>query len=131
MRCWLFGREDADLLAQVVGARRHQLILSRGERPVHDAHEHDDADVVVEPAVDDESLWATQGSLMGGGTSLTTRSRMSSIPMAGFNELLNRIGRVDHDHVLDLFRGAFRVGGAEVHLVQNQDDLHAQVDRRV
>ena len=50
-------REHADLLAVVGRARGHQQdLVARLQRPVHHAHQHDDADVVVEPRIDDQRL---------------------------------------------------------------------------
>ena len=49
------GREHADLLASVGGAGCHQQeLVLRLQRAVHHAHEHHDANVVVEPRVDDQ-----------------------------------------------------------------------------
>ena len=50
-------REHADLLAAVDRAGRHQQdLVARLERALHHAHQHHDADVVVEPRVDDQRL---------------------------------------------------------------------------
>jgi hypothetical protein len=50
-------REHADLLAQMLRAGGHQANLVLGtQHAVDDAHQHDHADVVVEPGVDDQRL---------------------------------------------------------------------------
>ena len=50
-------REAAELVDLVAAARRHHAdLVADLERAVDDAHQRDDADVVVEPRVDDERL---------------------------------------------------------------------------
>ena len=50
-------REAAHLVDQVRTARRHDAdLVADLERAVEDAHQRDDADVVVEPGVDDQRL---------------------------------------------------------------------------
>ena len=50
-------REAAELVDQVRAARRHDAdLVVHLQRAVDDAHQRDDADVVVEPGIDDQRL---------------------------------------------------------------------------
>ena len=125
-------REDAHLFAEVVRARRHEGDLVLGfERAVHDAHEHDDAHVVVEPRVDDEGLQGLRGASLRGRHVAHDALENVVDPHAGLGRAWNGVGRVDPDHVLDFFGRGFGVGASQVHLVENRDHFDAEVDRRV
>ena len=76
---------------------------------------------------------ACRGSVglpFGGGTSRTTRSRMSSIPMPVFAE--HGMASVASIPITsDFFGRGFGVGAPQVHLVQDRNHLDAEIDRRV
>jgi len=101
------------------------------EHPVEDAYQHHDADIVVEPRVDDQRL---QGILC------RTRGRRDARDdgfddvghaLAGLRARTDRVLRVDADHVLDLFDRALGIGRGQIDLVEHRHDFHAQFDRGV
>ncbi|MDR8793368.1 hypothetical protein FEP87_05596 [Burkholderia multivorans] len=125
-------REHADVLDRVLRAGRHQLdLVLRTQRAVHDAHEHHDADVVVEPGVDDQRLQRR------GRIALRRRhlrdQRLEHVldAEARLRAAARGVGRVDADHVLDLGDRVLGVRGRQVDLVQHRHDLDAELDRRV
>ena len=122
-------REDAELLDEMIGAGGHQAdLVLRTERAVDDAHEHHHADVVVEPGVDDEGLEL--------GVRIALRRRNVAYDAlkdvvdahAGLGRAGNRVRRVDADHVLDFLGGRIGVRALKVHLVEDGEHGHAEVD---
>ena len=113
----------------MIGAGGHQAdLVLRTERAVDDAHEHHHADVVVEPGVDDEGLEL--------GVRIALRRRNVAYDAledvvdahAGLGRAGNRVRRVDADHVLDFLGGRIGVRALKVHLVEDGEHGHAEVD---
>ena len=122
-------RKDAEPLDRIFGPGRHQAdALAAGEPPVDHAHQHDDADVVVEPGIDDERA--------GGRVGPATRRRHPA--HHGFEHLFDaqpRLGRAQHgfarihaDDVFDLGARAFRIGLRQVDLVEHRHHLDTELD---
>ncbi len=125
-------REDAHLLAQVDGAGRHQQhLVARLQRAVDHAQQHHDADVVVEPRVDDQRLQRRVG--IPGGRRDPRDHRLEDVvdAFAGLGAGADRVLRVDADDVLDLLDHPLGLGRRQVDLVQHRHDLDALLDRRV
>jgi hypothetical protein len=56
-RCHQLGRDDADPVHRVAGAGAHHAdLLALFQLAVDDAHQHDDAEIGVVPAVDQHGL---------------------------------------------------------------------------
>ena len=58
-------------------------------------------------------------------------SSTSGMPTPVLAEIEQRVGGVDADHVLDLLLDPLRLGGRQVDLVEDRDDLVVVVDRLV
>jgi hypothetical protein len=127
-----FGREHADVFHQIVGARRHQpnLVLLL-QHAIDDANQHDDADVVVEPGINDQRLQRR----------VFIAARRRNVLHHGFQHVDDAqpalggamhgvIGR-NADDFLDLVDHALRVGGGQIDLVQHREDFNAELDSRV
>ena len=70
----LLGAEDADALDLVGAARGHQLdLLALLEHAVDDAHQHDDAEIGVIPAVDQQRLERRRAVALGRRQALDDR----------------------------------------------------------
>ena len=109
----------------------HRHLHAAPERAGHDAHEHDDAAVAVILAVEHERLQrGIRVALRGGDV-------VDNVVEHGLNvdALLGRdLGRVhsrDADDVLDLGLGALGVGGGQVDLVDDRQDLQIVVEREI
>ena len=118
------GREHAHVLDAVDGVGGHHAdAFALAERAIDHAHQHHDADVVVEPAVDDHRPRRAVG--------LAARRRHAGDH--GFEDLVDahaglgaagdRVVGVDADHVLDLGLGVVGVGAGQVHLVEDRHHL--------
>ena len=125
-------REHADLLAVVGGRGRHeQDLVARLQRPLHHADQHDHADVIVEPRIDDERLQRQPGIALRRRDARDDRLEDVVDPFAGLRAAAHRIVRRDADDVLDLLDHPVRLGGRQVDLVQHRHDGHALLDGRV
>ncbi len=124
--------EDADPLDHVDGAGRHQPDLLPGaERPVLDAHQDDDAEIRVVPAVDQQRLQGRRGLALGRRQPRDERLQhgLDVEPGLGRNE--DRVRGVEADHVLDLRSDALGFGRRQVDLVQHRHDLVPGLDRLI
>ena len=104
---------------------------------VDHAHEDDDAQIGVVPAVDEAGLQG-RGAVAGGrGDALDQRLQHVLDPDAGLGAgehgaaFLPRAGGLDADDLLDLFGDLLGLGGGEVDLVDDGDDLMVVLDRLV
>ena len=126
------GRKDPHLFDEVIGPRRHERnLVLRADRAVHNAHEHHDTHVVVEPRVDYERL---KGSLrVAFGRRHVAHDALEDVvdPHAGLRRAGNGVRRVNPDHILDFFGRTVGIRALKVHFVQNRNHLDAQVDRGV
>ena len=126
------GREHADLLDQVGGAAGHQQdLVLRFDHAVDDAHQHDDADVVVEPGIDDQRLQGRRGVALGRRDPFDDPRQDLLQPHAGLGARQHRVMGVQADDILDLGACFLSVGRGQVHLVQDRQNLDAELDRRV
>ena len=126
------GRENADLLAVVKRTRRHQQnLVARLERPLHHPHQHDHADVVVEPRIDDQGLQRGERIAHWRRDALDHRLQDIVDALAGLGAGKNRIVGGNADDVLDLGDDPVGVGRGQVDLVQHRDHRHALLGRRV
>ncbi len=125
-------REDAQVVG-VVGrpGGHHPDALALGEAPVDHAHQHDDADIGVEPAVDDHGAQRAVGIAARRRHAGHHRLQDLVDPHASLGRARDGVARVDADHVLDLGAGVVRVGLRQVHLVQDRHHLDAEVERGV
>ena len=101
------------------------------DRAVHDPDQRDDADVVVEPGVDDEGLERAIGVALGGRNPPDEGFEKVGNALACLRAHADGVGGVDADDLFDLFRDAVGVGGREVDLVDDGEDFDALLDRRV
>ena len=114
------GSKNPDLLAQVSGAGGHQQHLVLGlEYAVDHPHQHHDADVVVEPRIDDQGGESLARVAAGCRDALDDSLEDFIDPLAGLGAGQDRFVRVDPDHILDLGPRLLRIGLRQVHLVQH------------
>jgi hypothetical protein len=126
------GREHADAFHLVRAAGRHHQHLRAGhDLALHHAHQAHDAEVVVEPRVDDQGL-----QLVG-----IARHRRRDAQDDGFEYVddveagLGADGHgvfgVDADDGFDLLLDAVDVGGGQVDLVEDRHDFQPLLHRGV
>ena len=126
------GPEDADAVDLVIGVRAHHGDLGAGlERAVDDPHQHDDAEIGVVPAVDEERLQGRRGVALRGRQAMDDRLEHGLDVEPGLCRDRHRLRGVDADHLLDLLLDALGLGRRQVDLVQDRHDLVAGVDRVV
>jgi hypothetical protein len=102
--------EHADLFAQVLSAVAiRQKPVLRAQRAVNHAHQHDHADVVVEPGVDDQGLERRRRIALGRRNARDDRFEDVLDAQAGLGRGEHRLGGIDADHVLDLLARIVRV----------------------
>ena len=125
-------REDAELLDAVADVGGHQAdALALGERAVDHPHQHHDADVVVEPAVDDHRPRRAVGLAARRRHAVDHRLEDLVEAQAGLGRARNRVAGVDADHVFDLGARVVGVGLRQIHLVEHRHHLDAEVERGV
>ena len=126
------GRERADIVHHVAASQRlHDDLVALSDLSLHHPHQRDDAEVVVEPGVDDERLERCL-------TITFRRWDLADQPLEQLRHALPRLG-ADADHVvrgqtddlLDLLGDPFRLGLGQIDLVQHGQHLEALLDRGV
>jgi hypothetical protein len=108
----------------VIGrARAHHLdLLALLQHAVDDAHQHDDAEIGVVPAVDQHGLQRRVAVALPAGQRSTMAS--STSPRRGRSWPRSSRRRTHRaDHVLDLLLDPVGLGGRQVDLVEDRDDL--------
>ncbi len=126
------GGEGADAVDQVFGLAGHELDLQAlFQDPVDHPHQDHHAEVGIVPAVDQHRLQG-RGAVAGGGRDLLDdrlERFLDADARLGAGE--HGFGCVDADDVLDLVAHLLGLGGGEVDLVDDGDDLVVVLDRLV
>ena len=124
------GREDADAVDRVASVRAHHpdghALL---QHAVDDAHQHDDAEIGVVPAIDQQRLQRRALVALRRRQAVDDRlehRRRCSRPVLA--EIGTASRGVDADHFLDLLLDAVGLGGRQVDLVEDRHDLVVGVD---
>ena len=131
-----FGRvghlraEHADAVDFImrVGAH-HADAQALADDAVDDPHQHDDAEIGVVPAIDQQRLQRRRLVALGRRQAVDDRLQHEVDVEAGLGRNRHRLGRVEADHVLDLLPDAIGLGGGQVDLVEHRHDLMAGVER--
>ena len=120
--------EHADLLDFVMGVRAHHLdALALLHHAVDDAHQHDDAQIGVVPAVDQHGLQRRGLVALGRRQALDDGFQHQVDADAGLGRDRHGFRRVEADDVLDLLLDAVGLGGGQVDLVEHGHDLVAGI----
>ena len=98
---------------------------------VDDAHEHDDAEISVIPAVDQHRFQRLCAVALRRRQAFDDGFENGFDIEAGLGRNADGVRRVDADHVLDLLLDAVGVGGRQIDLVQDREDLEIVVERLV
>ncbi len=126
------GREHADLLAEVGRTGRHQAnAVLVAQAAIDDPHQHDDADVVVEPGIDQQSLQRRLGISLGCRNAFDDRLEDVLDTKAGLRRREDRLRGIEPDDVLDLLPRLVRHRRRQIDLVQDRHDVDTELDRRV
>ena len=126
------GREEAELLRLEARAERHRAQrLARRERAVDDAHERDDAAVLVVRGVEDERARRRIGVARRRGNALDDRVEDVLDALPGLRRDAQHAVGVDAEQVGELRRDAVGVGLRQVDLVDDRHDLEVVLDREV
>ena len=126
------GPRYADPFDLVGPAGRHQLDpLALADLAIDDAQQHDDAEIGIVPAVDEERLQRRVAVALGRGQAVDDRLQHIGHAEAGLGRDLDRVRGVEPDHVLDLLADAFGLRGRQIDLVEDGNDLVIVVDRLI
>jgi hypothetical protein len=132
---WALGllrREDADAVGLVHAPVDMTLILSRLRRvPLLDADQRDDADVGVEPGIDDQRLQRRLRIALRAAAPGDQHLEQVRDALAGLGADAQRILGIEADDLLDLVDAPLRLGRRQVDLVQDRQHLEPEVDGRV
>ena len=127
-----FRREDSDLVEIVRrGGRHHADLQAFLQHTVLHAHQRDDAQVRVVPAVDQQGLQRRLAAALGRRQALHHGLEQVVDAEAALGRDHDGFGCVDADHVLDLLAHTIGIGRRQVDLVQDRDDLVVHFDRVV
>ena len=125
-------REAAELVDLVRPARRHDAnLVADLQCAVEDAHQRDDADIVVEPGVDDERLQRRFGIALGLRNAFDETLDQLFDALARLAGDLERVVGRDADDLLDFLHDARGVGGRQVDLVDDRHHLEPELGGRV
>ena len=126
------GREHADAV-DVVGCAgpHHADALALFQRAVDDAHQHDDAEIEVIPAVDEERFERGVAVALRRRQARDDRFEHLRHVQSGLRRNEDRVRGVEPDHVLDLLPDLVGFGRRQVHLVEHRHDLMPGIDRVV
>ena len=126
------GRKIPTRSTRCDGARAHQLdALALGQLAVHHAHQHHDAEIKVVPAINQQRFQRRIRIAARRGQAGDDSLKHLIDAKAGLGGNLHSVGGVQADHVLDLLADAVRLGGGQVDLVENRNDLVIVVERLV
>jgi hypothetical protein len=118
--------------SRAAGARRHQQdLVARLQRTLHHAHQHDDADVVVEPRVDQQRLQRRIAVALRRRHARDHRFQDVVDPFTGLGTRADRVFGDNADDVLDLVDHPLGLSGRQVDLVQHRHHFDALLDGRV
>jgi hypothetical protein len=95
---------------------------------VDDAGQHHDAEIGVVPGIDQQRLERRIGVALGRRQALDDGLQHLGHAGAGLGRDLQRARGVDADHVLDLLADAVGLGGRQIDLVEDRDDLVVDLD---
>ena len=124
------GREHADAVDVVRRIRAHHAdALALLQHAIDDAHQHDDAEIEVVPAVDQQRLQGGGAVALGRRQARDDRFQHGLDVLPGLGRNLDRVGGIEPDHVLDLLLHLGGLGRRQVHLVEHRHDLMAGIDR--
>jgi hypothetical protein len=106
----------------------HADALALGQRAIDHPHQHHDANVVVEPGVDDHGPRRPVRVSPRGGHARDHGLEDLIDAFAGLGRAGNGVAGIDADHILDFGLGVFRIGLRQVHLVQHRHDFDVQLE---
>ncbi len=101
------------------------------EHAVDDAHEHDDAEIGIVPAIHEQSFEGRVRVALGRRQPVHDRLQHLLDAEPGLGRDLDRVACVEPDHILDLLAHARRLGGGQVDLVEDRDHLVIVVERLI
>ena len=105
------GREHADAIDLVGRAGAHHAdALALFQRAIDDAQQHDDAEIGVVPAVDQQRLERRRGVALGRRQARDDRFQHLRHVESGLGRDQDRVGGIEADHVLDLLLYLFSLG---------------------
>ena len=107
--------------------RHHADLVVDLERAVEDAHQRDDADVVVEPGVDDQRLQRRVRIALGLRNAFDELLDQLLDALAGLAGDLERVVGRDADDLLDLLDDARGIGRRQVDLVDDRHDFETEL----
>ena len=124
-----FRRKHTDLFNQMVGTGRHQTdFVFRFNRAVNHANEHNDADIVIEPGINNQRLKRSGGIALRSRNTLNDAFENLIDAHAGFRRRFNRVGRIKTDHIFYFFFGFIRISTLQVHLIENRKNFYAELN---
>ena len=101
------------------------------ERAVDDAHQHDDAEIGVVPAVDQQRLQRRVASPLGGGRRCTIASSTSSTPRPVLAEISTASEASSPITSSICCAHPLGLGGRQIDLVEDRHDLVVVVERLI
>ena len=125
-------REHADLLDQMGRAGgHHQDLVLRPDQAIDDANQNHDADIVVEPGIDDQRLQRRSRIAFRRRHALDDALEDLFEPHACLGAGQHGIVRVEPDHILDFGARFLGIRGGKIHLVKDRQNFHSELDRGV
>ena len=127
-----FGPEHADpvdIVMRVGGHHADRLVAA--QRAVDDPHQHDDAEIGIIPAIDQQGFQRRVLVAFGGWQAGDDGFQHQVDIQPGLGRNRHGIGRVEPDHILDLLLDPVRLGGGQVDFVEHWHNLVPGIQRVV
>src|SRR5262249_263067 len=109
----------------------HANTLTFLHNAVDNSDEHDDPEIDVVPAVDQKRLQYRRAITFRRRQARDDRFEHVGYALTGLGGDLDRVGRVDTDHIFDLLFDLGWLSRGQVDLVQNRHDLVIVLDRLI
>ncbi len=123
-------RKHADLLDVIHGIRAHHLDAHAFfHLAIDDADEHDDAEIDVIPAVDQQGLQRGGEIALGRRQARDDGLQHALDVDAGLRRNRHGIRGIEANHFLDLLLHPVRLGGGKVDLVEHRHDFMVGIER--
>ena len=118
------GRKNTHAVHVAHRACRHKAhLLALADRAIDHAHQNDDAQIRIVPAIHQQRLQRLVRLALGRGKARDDGFQNIVDPEARFGRNQHRVRSIQPDHVLDLLFNTIGLGGGKINLVQNRHDF--------
>ena len=124
-----FWCKDADLFDFIMRIRaHHQNALALFHHTIDNAHQNDDAQISIIPAIHQQSLQGRSLITLGGWQTCDYGFQHKINAYARLCRNWHSIGSIKADHILDLLFDAIRLCGGQINLIEHRHNFMAGIE---